>query len=70
MKIELRPEQVDDVVTDDLKNLLKDLRAHSVRRANGHGYMVFKHDKAEDLKIIKKHIEACKLLLKYYGVKV
>jgi hypothetical protein len=69
MKIELGPEQADDVVTHELKDLLKGFRAQSVRRANGHGYAVFKNDLTEDLKIIKKHIAACKLLLKYYGVK-
>jgi hypothetical protein len=70
MKIELSVDQVDDVVIHDLKDLLKSFRAQSVRRANGHGHAIFEHDQAEDLKIIKKHIEACKLLLKYYGVKV
>lgn len=70
MKIELRSEQADDVVTHELKGLLKELRAQYAHRANRNGYAVFEHDKAEDLKIMKKHIKACKLLLKYYGVKV
>lgn len=69
MKIELTVNQTDDIVIRDLKDLLKVFRGQSVRRANGHGFAVFENDLTEDLKIIKKHIEACKLLLKYYGVK-
>ncbi len=69
MKIELSMHQVDDVFIHELKAMLRIFRTESVRRANGHGSAVFENDLTEDLKIIKKHIEACKLLLKYYGVK-
>ena len=70
MLIELSEDQVIDALITELKISLDYFECEYEKRANGHESEVFDTDRKEDLKAIKQHIEACKLLLKYYGVKV
>ena len=63
------PEFFDAITTDNLKEVLEDLKETYKRRKKGHPLAIFEHAKSDDLDEIKRHIEAFKLVLKYYGVK-
>ena len=69
MKVEfdLDYEEVDKITVKSLKDLLDTLEQDFVSRKQGTGMSIFDTDKDEDLKILKKHIKAMKLILKYYG---
>ena len=69
MNVKSCPEFFDDITKDNLKGALKDLKEDYKRRKKGHPLAIFKHAKSDDLNEIKRHIEAFKLVLKYYGVK-
>lgn len=68
MQIKLTEDQIDEVLITELKQRVECFELDYARRKNGDIYAIFEHDLNEDLKIIKKHIKACKRLLKYYGV--
>jgi hypothetical protein len=63
------PEFFDAITTDNLKEVLEDLKETYKRRKKGHPLAIFEHDINEDLTEIKRRIEAFKLVLAYYGVK-
>lgn len=67
MKIELTHEQIDEVVIQSLQNTLSDFEDNLEAHSGGRGLGLFVADPAEDAKIIKKHIKACKRLLEFYG---
>jgi L-lactate utilization protein LutB len=67
MKIELDYQQIDEVVIQSLQNTLANFKENLEAHRNGRGLELFVADPAEDAKIIKKHIKACKRLLEYYG---
>ena len=69
MKIKPCPEFFDAITTDNLKEVLEDLKENYKRRKKGHPLAIFEHDINEDLTEIKRRIEAFKLVLAYYGVK-
>ena len=70
MKIELDNEQVDEVIRQWLNDLLTDFEDNLAAHRDGRGISLFSIDPAEDAKIIKKHIKACKRLFKYCGESV
>jgi len=49
-----------------LENLQKDL----AERKNGNGMAIFVTEQEFDVMLLEKHIDAFKLVLKYYGEKV
>ena len=63
------PEFFDAITTDNLKEVLEDLKETYKRRKKGHSLAIFEHDINEDLTEIKRRIEAFELVLAYYGVK-
>lgn len=68
MKIEIDVdwELSDIIVSKNLTELL-DIMEHDLdSRKSGTGMAIFEHDKKEDIKLMKKHIKAIKLVLKYY----
>lgn len=68
MKVEfdLDWELADIIVSKNLSYLLDTLETDLDCRENGHGMAIFDTDKKKDIKILKKHIKAMKLILKYY----
>ena len=68
MKIEVDVdwELSDAIVSKSLKGLLETLEDDFERRSTGTGMSIFDTDKDKDLKLLKKHIKALKLILKYY----
>lgn len=66
--VELNCNTVDDIIKQELisiqDNLIDDLR----KREKGKGIAIFETDKTLDVALIKEHIEAFDLVLKYYGV--
>lgn len=66
--VELNCDTVDDIIKQELisiqDNLIDDLR----KREKGKGIAIFETDKTLDVALIKEHIEAFDLVLKYYGV--
>ena len=69
MKIELSFGMADEIFLLSLKEHLDTFSTDYNTRLNG-GFPngVFKKDLMKDLKIIKKHIEACERLIKYNDV--
>ena len=69
MKIEVDVdwELSDIIVSKNLKGLLETLEDDYERRKQGTGMSIFDTDKDKDLKLLKKHIKAAKLILKYYS---
>ena len=67
IKVTLDWEAVDCVTTCALASLLENLEDDFLKRKKGQGMAVFEKDKKKDLAIIKKHIDAFKLILNYYG---
>ena len=69
MKIEVEVdwELSDIIVSKNLKGLLETLEDDYIRRKEGNGMSIFDTDKDKDLKLLKKHIKAMKLILKYYS---
>jgi hypothetical protein len=68
MKIEIDVdwELSDIIVAKNLKGLLETLEDDYIRRKEGNGMSIFDTDRDKDLKLLKKHIKAMKLILRYY----
>lgn len=67
MQIELDEDQVIGAFLEELIIALDTFENMYESRANGDKMAYFDDELPKDLKILKKHIKACKLLLKYYG---
>lgn len=67
MKVELCIEGVNDIVRSELQEVLKLLKLDLKNVKNGSGISIFHADRDEDIAEIKRHIEAFKTVLKYYG---
>lgn len=67
IKIDFDDEQLDDVLCAKLKSLMKLLQDDLKRRKEGTGMAIFDTDLDTDVKIMKDHIKAFKIVLKYYG---
>jgi hypothetical protein len=68
MKVEVDVdwELSDIIVAKNLKELLETLEDDYESRKQGTGMSIFDTDKDKDIKLLKKHIKAMKLILKYY----
>jgi hypothetical protein len=67
MKVEICSQGLDAIVRSDLKSVLDSLKRDLKARKSGKGVGIFDTDKAEDVAEIQRHIEAFKIVLKYYG---
>lgn len=65
--VELDYEMVDKIITETLKINYADMKNALANRAEG-TFAIWEHDVEEDKKEIQKHMDALKLILKYYGV--
>ena len=61
--IEVNDEQLTELVVADLQQSLQGLRQELEEGRGG----IWSYDLKEDRKMIKKHIEALKLVIDYYG---
>ena len=67
--VELDWDAVDDIVRKGLRSLRNNLKDDLKKRKNGTGMAIFESDKTADIALIKEHIEAFNLILRYYGGK-
>ena len=65
--IELDWDTIDKVTTCSMKGLVESLEVDLEKRKDGTGIAVFHNDKKKDIAEIKRHIDAFKTVLKYYG---
>jgi hypothetical protein len=65
--VELDWDTIDRITTSSMKTLVECLEADLEKRKADNGMAIFEKDKKKDIALIKKHIEAFKLILKYYG---
>ena len=68
MKVELCVEGMNTLVRADLKDALKCLQEDLKRRKAGANLAIFHTDPKQDIAELKHHIDAFKLVLRYYGV--
>lgn len=66
VEVEIDWELADIIVTKNLMELLDTMEQDLYSREQGTSMAIFEHDKKEDIKLMKKHIKAMKLVLKYY----
>ena len=69
-KIEIEPDLLEEITAAEIKRMLASLQQDYKLRKSGKWMAIFDTDKAKDLAELKRHIEAFKLVGKYYGVKV
>ena len=65
--IELDWDTIDKVSTCAMKSVLENLEVDLENRKAGIGIAVFDTNKKKDIAEIKRHIDAFKTVLKYYG---
>ena len=66
IEVDLDWELADIIVSKNLNYLLETLETDIACRKSDVGMAIFDTDKDKDIKIMKKHIKAIKLILKYY----
>jgi hypothetical protein len=67
--VELDYDAVDDIVKQQLRSLRDNLKDDLERRKEDNGMAIFETDKEADIILMKEHIEAFNLILRYYGEK-
>jgi len=67
IEVDVDWELTDSIVSKNLSDLLDTLEQDYEKRKQGTGMAIFDTDKDKDLKLLKKHIKAMKLILKYYS---
>jgi hypothetical protein len=67
--VELDYDAVDDIVKQQLRSLRDYLKDDLERRKEDNGMAIFETDKEADIILMKEHIEAFNLILRYYGEK-
>lgn len=67
--VELDYDAVDSIVKQELHSLRETLKEDLQKRKKGTGIAIFEVDKTTDVALIKEHIEAFNLILRYYGEK-
>jgi hypothetical protein len=67
--VELDYDAVDSIVKQELRSLRETLVEDLQKRKKGTGIAIFEVDKTMDVALIKEHIEAFNLILRYYGEK-
>jgi len=69
MKFEINCELLEEITAAELKRTLKSLQQDYKDRKAGKNITIFHLDKAKDVAELKQHIDAFKLVGKYYGVR-
>ncbi len=69
VNVELDWDTVDNIVKQELLSCLDNMSQDLKKRKNDTGMAIFEVDKTADIALIKEHIKAFKLVLRYYGVK-
>ena len=67
MKVEVCVEGMNTFVRADLKDTLKSLQEDLKRRKAGGNLAIFHTDSRQDIDELKRHVDAFKLVLRYYG---
>ena len=67
--IELDWDTVDGIARASMHSVLENLQKDLTERKSGDGMAIFVTEQEFDVMLIEKHIEAFKLVLKYYGEK-
>jgi hypothetical protein len=67
--VELDYDAVDDIVKYQLRSLRDNLKDDLSRRKEDKGMAIFETDKEADIILMKEHIEAFNVVLRYYGEK-
>ena len=65
--IELDWDMIDKITTCSMKGLVESLEDDLEKRKAGTGLAIFDTNKKKDIAEIKRHIDAFKTVLKYYG---
>jgi hypothetical protein len=65
--VKLDYETVDGIVVDQLVDTLENLQSDLENRKAGHGLAIFEHDQNADIKILREHVDAFKVVLSYFG---
>ena len=65
--VELDWDTIDRIMICSIKSLVESLEADLEKRKDDTGMAIFEKNKKKDIALIEKHIEAFKLVLKYYG---
>ena len=65
--VDLDWDTVDGIARASMHSVLENLQKDLVERKNGDGMAIFVTEQEFDVMLIEKHIEAFKLVLKYYG---
>jgi hypothetical protein len=66
--IELDWDTIDRITTSSMKSILENLEKDLEARKDDSGMAIFVLEKEKDIALLEKHIEAFKLVLKYFGV--
>lgn len=67
--VELDYDAVDDIVKQQLRSLRDNLKDDLALRKKDKGMAIFDTDKTTDVALLKEHVEAFNLILRYYGEK-
>ncbi len=67
--VELDYDAVDGIVTQELRSARENMKEDLKKRKNDTGMAIFDTDKKTDVALIKEHIEAFNIILRYYGEK-
>jgi hypothetical protein len=65
--IDLDWDTMDRIATSSMKCILENLEIELQKRKNDSGMAIFVKEQQYDIILLEKHIEAFKLILKYYG---
>ena len=65
--VDLDWDTIDGIARASMHSVLENLQKDLVERKNGDGMAIFVTEQEFDVMLIEKHIEAFKLVLKYYG---
>ena len=67
LTVELDYETTDRIVVLDLRDMYDDFCNDLEQRKNDLGCAIFEMDKDQDIKFIKKHLKAMRMILRFYG---
>ncbi len=70
MNIEIGSDLIEEITAVELQRTLKSLQQDYKARKAGKWMAIFDTDKDKDLAELKRHIDAFKLVQRYYGVKI
>lgn len=66
--VELVDEQIDEIVTHELKLMYDGLSANLQSRMDGTGFVYMDHDKDKDIAIMRELMRSVSMVLDYMGV--